>query len=112
VRVCPYCGKDPEIHRIGFRAFLAKCPCGAFAAFKSPTGIHPAVMRLRKTALQQWDLMIHRPDSVQKVQAAVQDCADRSGPYSNPIERFATPEHLANHRAKIALGEKLLEDLS
>jgi hypothetical protein len=28
------------------------------------------------------------------------------------MERFATPEHLANHRAKIALGEKLLADLS
>jgi hypothetical protein len=28
------------------------------------------------------------------------------------MERFANPEHLANHRAKIALGEKLLEDLS
>ena len=28
------------------------------------------------------------------------------------MERFANPEHLANHRAKIALGEKLLSDLS
>jgi hypothetical protein len=28
------------------------------------------------------------------------------------MERFAAPEHLANHRAKIALGEKLLSDLS
>jgi hypothetical protein len=28
------------------------------------------------------------------------------------MERFANPEHLANHRAKIELGEKLLEDLS
>jgi hypothetical protein len=28
------------------------------------------------------------------------------------MERFATPEHLANHQAKIALGEKLLSDLS
>jgi hypothetical protein len=28
------------------------------------------------------------------------------------MERFATPEHLANHQAKIALGEKLLDDLS
>jgi hypothetical protein len=32
------------------------------------------------------------------------------------MERFATPEylaeHLARHRAKIALGEKLLSDLS
>jgi hypothetical protein len=28
------------------------------------------------------------------------------------MERFAAPEHLANHRAKIALGEKLLNDLS
>jgi hypothetical protein len=28
------------------------------------------------------------------------------------MERFAAPEHLANHRAKIELGEKLLSDLS
>jgi hypothetical protein len=28
------------------------------------------------------------------------------------MERFANAEHLANHRAKIALGERLLEDLS
>lgn len=28
------------------------------------------------------------------------------------MERFAAPEHLANHQAKIALGEQLLEDLS
>jgi hypothetical protein len=28
------------------------------------------------------------------------------------MERFATAEHLANHRAKIALGEKLLNDLA
>jgi hypothetical protein len=32
------------------------------------------------------DLMIDRPDSVPKDQGAVQDCADRSGPYSNPID--------------------------
>ena len=28
------------------------------------------------------------------------------------MERFATSEHLARYRAKIALGEKLLADLS
>jgi hypothetical protein len=28
------------------------------------------------------------------------------------VERFANPEHLANHHAKIVLGEKLLSDLS
>jgi hypothetical protein len=28
------------------------------------------------------------------------------------MERFANAEHLSNHRAKIALGERLLEDLS
>jgi hypothetical protein len=28
------------------------------------------------------------------------------------MERFATPEHLAKYLAKLALGEKLLEDLS
>jgi hypothetical protein len=32
------------------------------------------------------DLTIDRTDSVPKDQAAVQDCADRSGPYSNPID--------------------------
>jgi uncharacterized protein YceH (UPF0502 family) len=28
------------------------------------------------------------------------------------MERFATPEHLASHQAKIALGEALLERFS
>jgi hypothetical protein len=28
------------------------------------------------------------------------------------MERFAAADHLANHRAKIALGERLLEELS
>jgi hypothetical protein len=28
------------------------------------------------------------------------------------MERFANTEHLANHREKIVLGERLLEDLS
>jgi len=28
------------------------------------------------------------------------------------MERFASPAHLANHRAKIALGEQLLKELN
>jgi ribosomal protein L29 len=28
------------------------------------------------------------------------------------MQRFANPQHMENHRAKIALGERLLEDLS
>lgn len=31
---------------------------------------------------------------------------------SRLMERFASPEHLEKHRAKIALGERLLEDLA
>jgi hypothetical protein len=40
------------------------------------------IQELRKAA----EMTIHRPDSVPKDQAAVQNCADRSGPYSNPID--------------------------
>jgi hypothetical protein len=40
------------------------------------------IAELREAA----DLMIHRGDSVPTDQVAVQDCADRSGPYSNPID--------------------------
>jgi hypothetical protein len=28
------------------------------------------------------------------------------------MEKYASAEHLANHRAKLVLGERLLEDLS
>jgi hypothetical protein len=31
---------------------------------------------------------------------------------AHPMERFASPEHLAKYLARIALGEKLLADLS
>jgi hypothetical protein len=63
MKVCPYCGKEPTVARLGPRQFIARCECGAYAAFDTPVGIRPAVMRLRKTALQQWDLMVHRTGS-------------------------------------------------
>lgn len=31
---------------------------------------------------------------------------------SHLLDRFASPEHLQNHRAKISLGERLLNQLS
>jgi hypothetical protein len=62
MKACSYCGKNPKIYHVGRRQFLARCQCGAYAAFKTPTGIRPAVMRIRKTAAQQWDLMIHKDE--------------------------------------------------
>lgn len=59
---CPYCGRQPQVIRLKPRQFLAQCQCGAYAAYRTPIGIWPAVMRTRKTALEQWDHMVQRPD--------------------------------------------------
>jgi hypothetical protein len=62
MKSCPYCGKDPKVYHVGKRQFLAKCECGAYAAFDTPLGIRSAVMRQRKTAARQWELMIHKDE--------------------------------------------------
>jgi hypothetical protein len=66
MKACPYCDRKPKVQHVGRRQFLARCQCGAYAAFETPTGIRPAVMRVRKTAAQQWDFGIIHKDEVQK----------------------------------------------